>query len=519
VSGPAGGGPGAGPPPLSGGKLAITSLALAIGTFMQVLDGTIANVSLPTICGNLGVSTENGTWIITAFAAANGVLVPLTGWLMMRFGVVRTFCVAVTAFTIASILCGLAWDLPSLIVFRIMQGAVSGPLIPGSQALLIAVFPPNKRMVALTIWSMTTMSAPALGPVLGGYISDNYFWGWIFFINIPFGIVTATVSWRNLKDRETPTRKLPVDIGGLVLLTFWVFSLQSMLDLGKDRDWFNNSLIVTLTICAVLGFVAWVIWEMTEARPAVDLSLFKNRNFMIGVLSLALGYALMFAINLLLPLWLQTQMGYTATWAGLVSAPAGVVAFLAAPVVGRLKLDPRILASMAFVSFAASFWMRSNYTPDASFWALTIPLFIQGIAFATLFVPLTSITLDGVPPEKMPSAAGLSNFARITAGSFAASIVTTYWDRRETLHQSRLVESATETSPTYRAALEQLQNMGMSPLQAAGAVMRQIETQAYLISSVEMFYFCTWAAIALIAVVWLARKPKPPQGPIMAAGD
>ncbi len=481
---------------------------------------TIANVSLPTICGNLGVSTENGTWVITAFAVANGVMVPLTGWLMMRFGVVRVFCVSVVAFTMASVLCGLAWNLPALVAFRIMQGGVSGPLIPGSQALLIAIFPPHKRMTALTIWSMTTLSAPVLGPVLGGYISDNYYWGWIFYINIPFGAVAAFTSWQNLKNRETPTRKLPIDVVGLALLGFWVFSLQTMLDLGKDRDWFNNGLIVALGICAVVGFAAWTIWEMTEGRPAVDLTLFKNRNFAVGCVSLALGYGIMFANNLLVPLWLQTQMGYTATWAGLVAAPAGLIAVLVSPLVGRFRVDPRIIGTIAFVAFALSYWMRSSYTPDSSLWVFSLPAFVQGIAFATFFVPLTAITLDGVPPEKVPSATGLSNFARITAGSFSASLVTTYWDRRETLHQSRLVESMTDTAPAYQAALEQLQNLRLSKLQAAGALMRQIEIQAYMLSSLDMFYFSTWAAIAAIAIVWMGRRPHPPQaGALPPAAD
>jgi len=291
--------------PLRGGALAVTSVALALGTFMQVLDGTIANVSLPTIAGNLGVSTDNGTWVITSFAVANGVTVPLTGWFMQRFGVVRTFTVSVVLFTLASLLCGIAWNLQSLILFRILQGAVSGPMIPGSQALLIAIFPPNKRGTALSIWAMTTLVAPVLGPVMGGYISDNYHWGWIFLINVPVGIVAAGISWRQLASRETPTRKLPIDTVGLFLLAFWVFSLQTMLDLGKDRDWFHNSLIVVLAVCAAIGFVAWVIWELTDRAPAVDLSLFKRRNFAFGTLALCLGYALFFANNLLLPLWLQ----------------------------------------------------------------------------------------------------------------------------------------------------------------------------------------------------------------------
>ncbi|MDR7258613.1 DHA2 family multidrug resistance protein [Sphingomonas sp. BE270] len=500
---------GAGAVPLRGATLAITSLALALGTFMQVLDGTIANVSLPTIAGNLGVSTDNGTWVITSFAVANGVTVPLTGWLMQRFGVVRTFTASVVLFTIASLLCGLAWDLPSLIGFRILQGAVSGPMIPGSQALLIAIFPAHKRGTALSIWSMTTLTAPVLGPVLGGYISDNYHWGWIFLINVPVGIVCALISWRSLSTRETPTRKLPIDTVGLMLLAFWVFSLQTMLDLGKDRDWFNNPLIVVLTVCALVGFVAWVIWEITDGNPAVDLSLFRRRNFAFGTLALCLGYALFFANNLLLPLWLQEQMGYTATWAGFVAAPSGIVAVIATPFVGRLKIDTRWLATMAFLAFAGSYFLRSQYTPDASFWTLMFPLLLQGLAMSMFFVPLVTLSFDGLPGERVPSASGISNFARITAGSFAASIITTYWDRREALHQTRLTEVGTDYSPTYRHITDQLQAAGMTQQQAAGSVMRQIVNQSYLLSSLELFWICGWMALVMIGVIWMTRRPAP----------
>ncbi|USI72521.1 DHA2 family efflux MFS transporter permease subunit [Sphingomonas morindae] len=504
------------PAPLAGLALAVTSLALALGTFMQVLDGSIANVSLPTIAGNLGVSTDNGTWVITSFACANGVTVPLTGWLMARFGVVRTFTVSVIAFTITSFLCGIAWSLPSLILFRLLQGAVSGPMIPGSQALLLGIFPPHKRGTALSIWSMTTLVAPVMGPVLGGYISDNYHWGWIFLINVPVGLAAGFVTWRSLKNRETPTMRLPIDTVGLILLAFWVFCLQTMLDLGKDRDWFHSGLIVVLTLCAVIGFIAWVIWELTDGQPAVDLTLFAQRNFGLGVLALCLGYALLFANNLLLPLWLQEQMGYTATWAGLVAAPSGAVAVLLTPFVGRLKIDARWLASTAFAAFALSFFLRSRYTPDASFWTLAFPLALQGVAMSMFFVPLITISFDGIAGPKVPSASGISNFARITAGSFAASLITTYWDRREALHQSRLVEGSTSFSPIYRETVGRLESIGMSPLQAAGAVMRQAVNQAYLLSSLELFWFCGWAAVFMLPVVWICRRPTP-SGHVVAA--
>src|ERR1700688_2231853 len=289
---------------LVGGRKALTAFALALGTFMQVLDTSIANVSIPTIAGNLGVSSDQGTWIITSFAVANGVSVPLTGWLMRRFGVVRTFVASVALFTFASMLCGLAWSLPSLIVFRVLQGAVSGPMIPGSQALLINVFGPAKRTTALTIWSITTLVAPIAGPLLGGYISDNYVWPWIFLINVPVGVFCALLCWNNLKSQETPTRKLPIDRVGLVLLFVWVGALQIMLDKGKDLDWFHSPFILALLIVTVVGFAAWLIWELTEKHPIVDLSLFKWRDFSLGTVALCLGYAVFFGNIVLMPLGL-----------------------------------------------------------------------------------------------------------------------------------------------------------------------------------------------------------------------
>ena len=495
--------------PLTGLPLALTAIAVATGTFMQVLDSTIANVSLPTIAGNLGVSTDDSTWVITAFAAANGISVPLTGWLMARFGVVRTFVVSVMLFTIASMLCGLAWNLPSLVTFRLIQGAVSGPIIPGSQALLIMIFPPQKRGVALGFWSITTLVAPIMGPILGGYISDNAYWGLIFLINGPVGLVCALGSWLSLRKRETPTRKLPIDIVGLSLLAAWVGCLQCVLDLGKNADWFHSPTIVMLSIGAAVGFLAWLIWELTEAYPIVDLSFFRNRNFALGVTVLSLGFAMFFAANLIQPLWLQQQFGYTATWAGLVPAPSGIVAVFLTPITARLigRFDARLLASVAFVAFSTGYSMRSGYTSDIDFGHLVVPLMVQGVALSLFFLPCLAITLDGIPVQQTPAATGLSNFVRITLSSFAASIVTTVWDRRESLHQSRLVETATAFAPTYQDKLRDLQDAGLGVQQSAAVIARQLTNQAYLLSTTEIFWACGWVSLALIGLVWVARRP------------
>jgi DHA2 family multidrug resistance protein len=507
------------PAPFSGATKAIVALALALGTFMQVLDSSIANVAIPTIAGNLGVSADQGTWVITSFAVSNGICVPLTGWLMMRYGVVRTFVASVLAFTAASFLCGAAWSLSSLLVFRVLQGAVSGPMIPGSQALLLNLFPPEKKGTALAIWSITTLVAPVTGPVLGGYISDNWNWPWIFYINVPVGVFSGLVCIRYLARRDTPTRRLPIDTVGLGLLVVWVGSLQVMLDKGKDLDWFASSAIVVLCVVALIAFCAWLIWELTERHPIVDLSLFRSRNFTLGTISYCIGYAVFFGNIVLLPLWLQTQVGYTATWAGLVAAPAGLVSVLVAPFIGRSigKVDPRVVASIGFVSFAVSYFMRAGLTADASIAAFILPQLVMGIGMGTFFVAMVAILLEGLPPERVPSASGVSNFLRIIASSFATSITTTFWDRHEALHQTRLAESSSVFSPALQQALKGLAGLGIGDPQAAAGVLTQgLIHQAYLLSSLDYFWISGWLALMPLVLVWLTRRPSA-TGVIVAA--
>jgi DHA2 family multidrug resistance protein len=506
---------------MTGGMLAVTSIALALGTFMQVLDSSIANVSIPTIAGDLGVSSDQGTWVITSFAVANGVGVPVTGWLMGRYGVVRTFVTSVILFTIASFLCGISWNLPSLILFRILQGGASGPMIPGSQALLISIFPPNKRGAALAIWAMTTLVAPICGPILGGYISDNFSWPWIFLINVPVGAVCAFLCWRNMAARETPTFKRPIDKTGFMLLVVWVGALQVMLDTGKDADWFASPTVVILTLVAIIGFIAWVIWELTEKNPIVDLSLFKSRNFTLGCLVTCLGYSVFFGNNLLLPLWLQTHMGYIATWAGLVAAPSGVVAVILTPVAAQImsRVDARWTATLAVMAFGVSFWMRSGYTPDASFGTLVAPMLVQGVAMSVFFVSTITLTLNGIGQAQIPQATGLSNFTRITAGSFAASLATTVWDRGESLHQTRLAEIVSPSGQAWMRAMESLHGAGLGVQQSLGAINQQFVTQAYLLSSLDFFRASAWLMFLMAPIIWLTSAARGGGGGGHAAAD
>ena len=507
------------PAPLMGIPLAIASTALALGTFMQVLDTTIANVALPTIAGYLGVSSDEGTWIITAFAASNGVSVPLTGWLMGRYGTVRVFVLSVALFTIASFLCGIALSLSSLVFFRVLQGAVSGPMIPGSQALLISIFPLEKRSTALGIWSLTTLLAPICGPILGGYISYNYHWSWIFFINLPVGVISGLLCWRYLKSRESPMRQLPIDRVGLGLLALWVGTLQIMLDEGKDWDWFNSTAIIVLALISGIGFIAFVIWELTDKHPIVDLTLFRKRNFRLGTIAFCLGYAIFFGNLVLYPLWLQVQLNYTATWAGLVLAPSGVVAVILTPIAARLmgRFDVRWSATFSFVAFAISYFLRANLTTQASFSEFVFPLLFQGAGTATFFIAMVAISLDGVEPDRVPSASGISNFARITAGGFAASIVTTLWDRRERLHQSRLAETPTVYNPALHHAVHQLGTRHLPELKSFGVITREMINQAFFLSSLDIFWISGWLCIAMLGIVWLARRSMIGGGAVAAS--
>jgi MFS transporter, DHA2 family, multidrug resistance protein len=505
--------PGAAPallPPLKGGMLALGTVALALATFMNVLDTSIANVSIPAISGDLGVSPNQGTWVITSFGVANAISLPLTGWLTQRYGQVKLFLVSIVLFVLASIACGWAPSIETLIVFRVIQGAVAGPMIPLSQSLLLSSYPKERAGSALAMWAITTLVAPVVGPLLGGWITDNISWPWIFYINIPVGIVSAVVVWLIYKDRETPTVKLPIDVVGLGLLVIWVGAMQIVLDKGKDLDWFHSGQIITLAIVAVVGFSIFIVWELTDHHPVVDLRLFARRNFWTSSLAMSIAYGLFFGNLVLLPLWLQQYMGYTATWAGWVLAPVGLFAILLTPLVGRniTKVDPRIFATAAFSIFALVLFMRSHFNTNADIETLMIPTIIQGISMAVFFIPLITLALSGLSPARIPGASGLFNFTRITAGSFGASIATTFWDRRASFHHAQLVERITAYDPTSTQALSNMQSGGLTNAQSLERVNRIIDAQAFSMSANDVFFVSAILFVLLIGVIWLARPVK-----------
>ena len=507
-------------PPLTGSQLGWGTLALALATFMIVLDSSIANVSIPAISGDLGVSPTQGTWVITSFAVANAISIPLTGWLTQRFGQVKLFVSAISLFVLASWLCGFAPNIQMLILFRVLQGAVAGPIIPLSQSLLLSSYPKAKAGMALALWAMTTLVAPVMGPLLGGWITDHISWSWIFYINIPVGVIATTLTWSLYKNRESIIHKLPIDKVGLFLLVVWVGSMQVMMDKGKELDWFHSNLIIALAVTAVVGFAFFIAWELTDAHPVVDLSLFVRRNFWTGTVALSLAYGVFFGNVVLLPLWLQQYMGYTATQAGMILAPVGVFAIILSPFVGKSigKVDPRILTTISFLIFALVLWMRSRFNTNADMTTILIPTFVQGVAMAFFFIPLVSLTLSGLPQSKIPSASGLSNFARITAGAFGTSIVTTVWENRAAMHHAHLTEKINLASLATSHSIHGLERLGIGREQALAVINRSIDQQAYMMSANDIFYASAIIFLFLLGVVWMAHPVKTSAKSVAAAG-
>lgn len=498
------------PPPLVGAKLLIGSVALSAATFMNVLDTSIANVSIPAISGSLGVAPNQGTWVITSFAVASGIALPMTGWLAQRFGAVRLFTISVLLFTLVSWLCGLATSITQLIILRVLQGAVAGPMIPLSQALLLGSYPREKSGTALAIWTMTSLIGPVVGPLLGGWITDNIYWAWIFYINVPVGLLAAAATWWLYRDRESPTRRLPVDFVGLALLVIWIGAFQIMLDKGKELDWFESRQIVAFAIVAAVGFAAFLIWELTDDHPVVDLRLFANRNFAVATLTISLGYSAFFGNLVLLPLWLQQHMGYTPTLAGLAMAPVGLLALVITPWVGKNinRVDPRIFATIGFSIFALVLWLRSLFNTEADFDTILVPTVIQGVAIGFFFIPLFNLALSGVPAEKTASASGLLNFMRITAGAFGASVATTLWDDRAAMHHAYLAEHVNVTNPAVWNTMGGLTRALADHAPGLALINRAIDNQAFMLAAADIFRGSAVLFMGLMLIVWHARPPK-----------
>ena len=494
------------PRKFSGPTLWIAGLVLAMANFIVVLDTTIANVSVPHIAGGLAVSVSSGTWVITSYAVAEAICVPLTGWLAQRFGTLRTFMFSLVGFGVFSVLCGFSSSLGMLVMFRIGQGFCGGPLMPLTQTLMLRIFPKEQHSKAMALWGMTVVVGPILGPILGGWISDDWRWEGIFFINVPiimiifFGVVTM------LRGVETATQKRPIDGVGLALLILWVGAFQIMLDKGREEDWFASGFIVSCAIVAAIFFALFVIWELTQRDAIVNLKVFRHKGFSAASLSLVLAFGTYFASVVVIPQWLQTSLGYTATNAGYVMAFSGILAVAMSPLVPALmkRFDPRLLVFVGVSWIAGCSALRALWwSTDATFWTLAIPQLLQGAGVSLFMVPLTTISLGSVNPDETASAAGLANFGRTLASAIATALVTTYWNnqaRADTAQMAGELNGAPEL-------MTRMQDRGFSVEQSRGAIEQLVTQQGMAVGTLHLFLVAAVILLFAASAIWLAPRP------------
>jgi len=494
--------------PLTGIALVFGILILAMSNFMSVLDMTIVNVMIPHIAGGLAVSPTDGTWTITSYAVAEGIMVPLTGWLAARFGAVRIFIIAALGFGVFSTLCGLATSLPMLVTFRVMQGVMGGPLMPMSQTLLMRVAPARHRNIALGLWAMTTILAPVVGPVLGGIFSDGWGWPWAFFINVPLAIVCASLAWRVLRKFEGTIVKNAVDYVGLGLLIVWVGALQIMLDNGENDDWFASPFIVTLAITAFLGFLAFLIWEITEKNPVVDLRVFRHRGFAVSAVAMLLTFGSFMGSIVLIPLWLQTNLGYTATSAGELMAFNGVLGVMMAPFAALLinRFDPRLIMCIGLLVIGSDTLYRIGFNTDISFNQLIPVQLALGFGMPMFFIPMNSLSMSSVDPAETASASGLINFLRTMSGAFATSIITFAWHETSNRNHAQLAGVLNNS----HEALARFRGMGFSAQQSLQHLDNMVQSQSVMLATNHIFTIVGLVVLTAAAVVWLIPRPAGP---------
>jgi DHA2 family multidrug resistance protein len=496
----------------------IIAIAVMFGTFMEVLDTTVVNVSLPHIAGSLSATVDEATWVLTSYLVSNAIVLPITGWLANFFGRKRLLMMSVTGFTIASFLCGLAPSLSLLIVFRVIQGAAGGALQPLSQAVLLEAFPPEDRGKAMGFWGLGIVVAPILGPVLGGWLTDAYSWRWVFYINIPVGVATIVMTQLFIFDPPYIKRNAGgVDYWGIGMLAVGVGALQIVLDKGQQQDWLASHWIAGLLLLAAAGLVVFVVYELRIHAPVVDLRVFLDRTYATGVLLMTVVGFVLYGSLVLLPIWLQTLLGYPALQAGFALAPRGLGSFLAMPFVGIImpKLDPRKLLASGFLLAAATLFAFSRLNLNAGYWDFFWPQFVQGVSLGFLFVPLTTITMGLIPREQMGNATSIFNLLRNLGGSIGIAMATTLVARHEQVHTNVLISNVTPYNVAARGAMAGLQlgaaARGSDPVAATRATMAalfgMVERQAAILSFLDVFQLLTVLFVLAAPLVLLMKKP------------
>jgi DHA2 family multidrug resistance protein len=505
----------------------LIAVVVALAAFMEVLDTSIANVALPHLAGDLGASNDESTWVLTSYLVSNAIVLPISGWLANLFGRKRFFLLCIFLFTVSSLLCGIAPSLPLLILFRVIQGVGGGGLQPMAQAILADTFPPQKRGLAFALYGITAIMAPTIGPTLGGWLTDNYSWRWIFYINLPVGILTLFLVLRVVEDPPYLARNrnagVRVDYIGIALLALGVGALQILLDKGQEDDWFGSQFITTLAVICAVSLVSLVFWELHSKTPVIDVRMYKSFNFAVANLMMFFLGMLLFASLVMMPQFLQTLMGYTAQSAGLVLSGASLIILFEMPLVGQLttKVPAKYIIAFGWLSLAyGMYYSTKGLDLEISFGAASRLRMVQAFGLGFLFVPINLSAFVGIPPEKGNNVSGLVNFMRNIGSSVGTSMVTTILARRAQFHQSMLASHATNYDPTFRSQLSgltgQLLHAGASApdAQAAayGRLYRSLQVQSQTLAYVDTFMVLAIAAGIMFLLAFIVRKNDPAGG-------
>ncbi len=495
----------------------LIAMGVMMATFMEVLDTSIANIALPHIAGSLSATPEEATWVLTSYLVSNAIVLPTTGWLANHFGRKRVFITCIMMFTIASALCGLAWSLPTLIFARILQGIGGGAMVPIAQSIMLESFPRQKRGAAMAIFAQGVVVAPILGPTLGGWITDSYSWRWIFYINLPVGIMAILAAQWLVEDPPYIQRNksATIDFVGFGLLAVWLATLQILLDKGQEADWFGAVWVRWFTLASVLSFAGFIYWQLKAKHPLVDLSVFKNRNFTIGLILMTTLGAILYGTTAQIPLFLQTLMGYPALQSGYAMSPRGIAAFITTFFVGRIvgKVRAKWMLCVGFVLLAISSFMLSNLNLQVAQINVIWPSIVNGIAISFIFVPLTTATMSQLAQQQLGNATGLYNLMRNLGGSIGIAFVTTMLARGAQAHQALMVGHLAPDNPAFRQQFDSAKNLlthhadsVTASRQAYNAVYSLLDQQAHLLAFVDNFYIFGVMAVITMPLIFLFKR-------------
>jgi DHA2 family multidrug resistance protein len=507
----------------------LVAITVTLATFAEVLDSSIANVALPHIAGSVGATFEEATWVLTSYLVSSAIVLPVSGWLSTVIGRKRFYMSCVALFTICSVACGLATSLPMLVFARVLQGLGGGGLQPSEQAILADSFPPEKRGMAFSLYGMAVVVAPAIGPTLGGWITDNFSWHWIFFINLPVGLLSLFLTARLVEDppwiRERSNSGIKIDYIGLALIVIGVGCFQVVLDKGQQEDWFASRFITTMFTIGIPTLIAFFLWEWYHEDPIVDVRLLKNRNFGTAVsFSFVLGIVL-FGSTVLIPQFLQTSLGYTAERAGMALSPGGLALMVMMPIAGFItstRVDPRLLVSLAFLALGGTLRLMTIIYPQIDFQTMVMLRVIQVLPMAFVFIPISTLNYIGVPREKNNQVSGLSNFARNIGGSIGTSFLAIFQSRQNQTHQNMFAAHTSHGDPNFQAALESFKNLFLSQgfdaviaTKKAMAMMYQVvQSQAAALSFKNSFFVMSLIVLVLVPFSFIMRRPPVGMKPV-----